>query len=71
MDELFQKIELRQQAIDRRLYDASAGKQLAPGVEVSGIGALLHLAHEDGRSDQRDMQRILELAASHTHQGGT
>ena len=71
MDELFSQVELRQRGIDRKLYDVSAGGKVAVPVSGSGMGNLLVKARDDGRDVQRDNQRILELAANHTHQGGT
>ena len=70
MDELFKQIELRQRAMDRMLYDASAGEKLAQRTAGSGIGELIHRTRDHGRDVQRDIQRILDLAASHTHQSG-
>jgi len=70
MDELFKQIELRQRAIDRQLYGASAGEKLVKPVTDSGILSLIQKSRDDTLQVQRDMQRILELAASHTHKGG-
>lgn len=70
MEQLFQQVELRQRAIDRQLYGASAGEKLVKPVAESGILSLIQKSRDDTQQVQRDMQRILELAASHTHKGG-
>ncbi len=69
MDELFKQVELRQHAIDRMLYDASTGHSIAKPIADSGIGTLVKQADDSGHADVRDIQRILDLAASHSHHG--
>jgi hypothetical protein len=71
MGELFKAIELRQKAIDRLLYDTGAGHVPAEPSVAAGVGQSLAKAKDGSRQVTRDIDRILELAASHTHQGGT
>jgi hypothetical protein len=70
MIELFKAIDLRQRAIDRLLYDAGAGHVPAEQSVAAGIGASLAKAKDGSQQVTRDIDRSLELAASHTHQSG-
>jgi hypothetical protein len=71
MDKLFKEIELHLRDIDRRLYDAGAGKTPKEPVTDAGIDKLLVDARDRGQGVKRDIDRLLELAASHAHAGGT
>jgi hypothetical protein len=71
MNQLFKSVELRQRAIDRLLFDAGAGKVPKAPIAGSGIDKLLEHAREGSTEVKRDIDRILELARSHTHEGGT
>jgi|SRR5882672_9008402 len=71
MDRLFKEVELQQKAIDRLLLDAGTAhvaKQPAAGAQV---GESVVKARDGSQLVTRDIDRILELVASHTHQGGT
>ena len=70
MEELIVQVEAHQHAIDRMLLQASTGRSAMKPVTESGIGDLLQKAHQQGVDNERDIQRIFELAADHVHQGG-
>ena len=71
MARLFKEIELSQKSIDRTLYDAGAGHVPAEQTVAAGVGKSLAKAKDGSQLVTRDIDRLLELAASHTHQGGT
>jgi hypothetical protein len=69
MEELIVQVELRQRAIDRMLGQAATGRAAVKEIGGPSIGDLVKQAHDHGVQDQRDIVRILELAASHVHKG--
>jgi hypothetical protein len=69
MEQLILQVEVHQRAIDRMLYEASTGHKAVQSTDGANAGALVQKAYEQSRDDQRDMQLILDLAASHTHKG--
>lgn len=69
MMELVKTVELNLRKIDTNLYAASAGRGDKPSATDSGIARLIQQAKEDGEGVQRDIARILELAANHVHKG--
>ncbi|MEO6711585.1 MAG: hypothetical protein ABI054_13125 [Planctomycetota bacterium] len=69
MEELIVQVEAHQRAIDRMLYQASTGRSAVGTVAGPSPGDLIQKALAQGKDDQRDIQRILDLAASHTHKG--
>ena len=71
MNRLFKEVELQQKQVDRLLLDA--GTTRAPALSSAGakVGEIVTKARDGSRLVTRDIDRILELVASHTHQGGT
>lgn len=67
MEDLIQTVELNLHKIDRSLYAAAAGQKFQGPVIDSGMGSLLQQAEADGQGVQRDIAKVLELAASHVH----
>jgi hypothetical protein len=71
MNRLFKEIELQQKQIDRLLLDAGTTRAPSPPNAAARVGEFVTKARDGSRLVTRDIDRILELAASHTHEGGT
>ncbi len=70
MEDLIKSVEVNLHKVDTALYAAAAGRKFKEPVAESGISSLIQQAEADGQGAQRDMLRILELAASHVHKSG-
>ena len=71
MDRLFREVELQQKQIDRLLLDAGTTRVPDQPEAAARVGEFVTKARDSSRLVTRDIDRILELVASHTHQGGT
>ena len=67
MMRLIGQVELRLKKIDELIFDASTGEPMSDEVEESGIYKLVNQARASGRQVLDDIDKILELAKSHSH----
>ena len=70
MEDLIKSVEVNLHRVDAALYAAAAGRKFKEPVSESGMSSLIQQAEADGQGAQRDMLRILELAAKHVHKSG-
>jgi len=68
--QLFGKIERRLQEIDSLLFQAASGESAPKALEESGIAELIQRSQRGSEAAVREIDRILELARSHSHPGG-
>jgi hypothetical protein len=71
MERLFKEVELEQRHIDRLLLDAGTAHVASQPKAAASVGEFVTQARDGSRLVTRDIDRILELAGNHTHQGGT